>query len=97
MARVVVRVELHGATTEWQYEQLHMQMADAGFRRMITGSSGSHYWLPAATYCSEGYRTEAAARDAAWEAAAGVVPSYAVIATCGDSAWHGLIEVRTAA
>jgi hypothetical protein len=97
MARVVVRVELHGATTEQQYERLHAQMASAGFGRTIVAGNGAQYWLPTATYSSEGYSSETTARDAAWNAAAGITSSYAVIATCGGSAWQGLSEVRMAA
>jgi hypothetical protein len=97
MARVVVRVELHGATTEQQYECLHAQMAAAGFGRTIVAGNGAEYWLPTAMYSSERYSGEATARDAAWNAAAGITHSYAVIATCGGSAWQGLSEVRAAA
>lgn len=97
MARVVVRVELHGASTEQQYERLHEQMASAGFGRTITGADGNQYWLPTATYSSERFASEATARDAAWNAAAGIVGKYAVIATCGGSAWRGLSTVSQAA
>ena len=90
MARVVVRVELHGATTEQQFERLHTQMASAGFGRTILAGDGSRCWLPTATYYSEKFASETIARDAAWTAAAGIVSSYAVIATCGPSAWKGL-------
>lgn len=95
MARVVVRVELHGATTEGQYERLHAQMAAAGFDPTITGGNGIRFWLPTATYSSDRYGSAVAARDAAWSAASGIVRSYAVIATAGDSAWQGLSEAKT--
>jgi hypothetical protein len=97
MARVVVRVELHGATTEQQYERLHTRMASAGFSRTITAGNGGQYWLPTATYSSDRYGSETLARDAAWAASAGITSSYAVIATCGNSAWNGLAEVRSTA
>jgi hypothetical protein len=97
MARVVVTVNLHGASTEQAYERLHARMAAAGFSRTITGGNGSGYWLPTATYQTERYRTEAAARDAAWDAADGITRSYAVVATCGVSAWRGLMEELPAA
>lgn len=97
MARVVVRVELHGATTEEQYERLHAQMAAAGFARTIMGGNGVRYALPTATYSSERYTSETTARDAAWLAASGISRSYAVIATCGNSAWQGLSETRSVA
>jgi hypothetical protein len=97
MARVIVRVELHEANTEQQYERLHRQMAAAGFGRTITGGDGNKYWLPTATYSSEQFASETAARDAAWNAVAGIVAKYAVIATSGPSAWEGLSTVSQAA
>ena len=97
MARVIVRVELHGASTEQQYERLHTQMAGAGFGRTITGSDGNQYVLPTATYSSERFANESVACDAAWKAAAGITASYAIIATCGQSAWRGLTASHFAA
>lgn len=97
MARVIVRVELHGATTEQQYDRLHAQMESAGFKRTIVGGDSRQYWLPTATYSSERFTSETSARDAAWAAASGIVKSYAVIATCGQSAWQGLTQVQQAA
>jgi len=97
MARILVRVELHGPTTPQHYERLDAQMAAAGFSRTVISGNASEYWLPNATYSSERYRTEGAARDVAWVAANGVARSYAVIATCGTSAWRGLFEAQTAA
>lgn len=97
MARVIVRVELHGATTEQQYDRLHAQMATAGFNRTIAGSDGKQYWLPTATYSSDRFTSETSARDAAWTAGSGIVKSYAVIATCGQSAWQNLAQVNQAA
>lgn len=96
MARVIVRVEIHGATTEQQYERLHTQMAAASFDPTITGGNGVRYWLPTATYSSDRYSSASAARDAAWTAAAGIVRSYAVIATAGESAWQSLSEAPAA-
>lgn len=90
MAHVVVRVELHGAVTEDQYQRLHAAMQRSGFVRTIVGGDGAKYWLPTAMYYSDTYADAASARDAAWQAASGIAPSYAVLATCGPSAWRGL-------
>lgn len=49
MANFSVRVELHGASWD-DYEVLHAEMADRGFSREITGSSGRSYQLPTAEY-----------------------------------------------
>jgi hypothetical protein len=97
MARVVIRVDLHGEATERDYERLNSQMATAGFVRTITSSDGIQYWLPDATYASESYGNEISARDAAWNAANGIVRSYAIVATCGPSAWQGLSTIRRSA
>lgn len=93
MARVVVRVELHGATTEEQYARLHVQMAAAKFARRISGGDGAIYLLPTATYVSDAFETVNAALDSAWSAAAGITASYGVIATQGSSMWTGLPKV----
>lgn len=90
MAHVAVRVELHGAVTEDQYQRLHAAMQARGFVRTITAGNGTRYWLPTATYCSDAYADATSARDAAWQAADGIAPTYAVLATCGQSAWRGL-------
>lgn len=90
MAHVAVRVELHGAVTQDQYGRLHAAMQTRGFARAITAGNGVRYWLPTAIYSSEAYSDATSATDAAWEAAAGIVPAYAVLATCGQSAWRGL-------
>jgi len=93
MAAVVVRVELHGATTEEQYSRLHDAMRRAGFGRTITSGDGTQYWLPTATYRSATFADASTAQAAAWEAAKGIAPSYEVIATCGSSSWRGLKAV----
>lgn len=90
MAQVVVRVELHGATTEDQYQRLHTAMQARGFARTIVADGGARYLLPTATYYSDRYADAASATDAAWQGANGIAPSYAVLATCGPSAWRGL-------
>jgi hypothetical protein len=90
MAHVVVRVEMHGNTTEEQYKRLHAAMQSRGFVRTITNGSGTKYWLPTAMYYSNAYSDAATARDAASQAAAGIASAYSVIATCGPSAWQGL-------
>ena len=67
MARVIVRVELHGATTEEQYARLHTQMAGIKFVRRIKGSDSTTYLLPTATYVSDAFETLSAALDSAWK------------------------------
>ena len=92
MAHVVVRVELHGGT-DAQYQLLHTKMFAAGFTRTILGGDGSTYNLPTAMYYSNNYATPTLARAAAWGAATGVTPSYAVIAAGTEVAWQGLAKV----
>jgi hypothetical protein len=92
MPRVMVRVELHGATAE-QYDQLRVQMASARFARIIAGADGESYALPTATYCSDSYDSANAACNAGWSAAAGITRSYGVVATQGSSVWRGLPKV----
>lgn len=88
MAHVVVRVELHGPTVEAQYTRLHAAMAAAGFSRTIPGSDGAAYGLPPAMYYSDRFSEARDAQKAAWSAASGIAPSYAVIATLGSSSWN---------
>jgi hypothetical protein len=91
MANVIVRVELHGATTETQYQALHQAMAAIGFERTIVdGNSGTRKQLPTAMYYSNRYANVPSARDAAWKAASGLGIARAVIAAGDVIAWEGL-------
>ena len=91
MANVIVRVELHGATTETQYQALHQAMAAIGFERTIVdGKTGVHQRLPTAMYYSTRYANVPSARDAAWKAASRLGIARAVIASGDVIAWEGL-------
>lgn len=89
MAHIVVRVELHGGS-EAHYQLLHAKMQAAGFSRAILGGDGLMWNLPTAMYYSNIFATPALARSSAWEAAAGITATYAVIAAGVDVAWQGL-------
>jgi len=90
LANAIVRVELHGATTEAQYQTLHQAMAAIGFERAITGGRGARYQLPTAMYYSTRYPSVQAARDAAWTAASRIGLARAVVAAGSEVAWEGL-------
>lgn len=91
MAHTLVRVELHGATTETQYQTLHRAMAAIGFERTIVdGNTGTRMQLPQAMYFSVRYATVASARDAAWIAASGTGLARAVVAAGHEIFWNGL-------
>jgi hypothetical protein len=90
VANVIVRVELHGATTEAQYQTLHQAMAAIGFERTITGGGGARFQLPTAMYYSTRYPNVQAARDAAWIAASRTQVARAVVAAGSEVAWEGL-------
>ena len=49
MANYIARVELHAATYD-DYEELHGNMGQQGFSRVIRGSDGKDYHLPTGTY-----------------------------------------------
>jgi len=49
MANYIARVELHSASYD-DYEELHDNMGQQGFARMIRGSDGKDYHLPTGTY-----------------------------------------------
>jgi hypothetical protein len=93
MANTLVRVELHAATTEAQYQTLHRAMAAIGFDRIIPNREGQRFQLPTATYYSTRYRNVAEARDAAWKAASAASPAHAVVASGESVAWEGLKPV----
>jgi hypothetical protein len=71
---IIVRVELHAATTVTQYEALHRAMAGAGFQRTIPGGQDSEWELPTASYYSNRFPTVEEAKTAAWQAARGAAP-----------------------
>jgi hypothetical protein len=91
MANTIVRVELHGATNEAQYQKLHQAMAAIGFERTIVeGNTRARMQLPTAMYYSTRYATVPAARDAAWKAALPTGLARAVVAAGEVIAWEGL-------
>jgi hypothetical protein len=74
------RVELHGAS-ERDYENLHVFMEGARFRRSIDGGDGRQYELPTATYYSFGSLSVVEVRQLALNAAARTGRAAWVLAT----------------
>ncbi len=91
---ILVRVELHAATTAAQYETLHRAMEGVGFQRTIPGGQGSQWELPTASYYSNAYNNVEQAKNAAWQAARGVATAQAVIASGHFIAWEGLRRIN---
>ena len=50
MPKFMVRVEIVGAKSRSDYEELHEEMATEGFTRRLTSSGGIEYKLPHAEY-----------------------------------------------
>jgi hypothetical protein len=91
MARYVTRVELHGAATWQQYDNLHRQMAVQGFSRYIKDSNNITYELPAAEYWCETPNDRNQVLAAAKIAASAVVPNYSVmVSEVNVVTWSGL-------
>lgn len=93
MANVLVRVELHAATSVTEYEALHRAMEQIGFQRTIRDVGGATYRLPTASYYSAKYATVPLARDAASKASAVVSRPRAIIASGDIISWDGLEQV----
>jgi hypothetical protein len=91
---ILIRVELHAATTVAQYEGLHSAMQQAGFQRTIPGGQNSQWQLPTASYYSNRFATVDQAKNAAWQAARGIATAYAVVASGPSIVWEGLERQR---
>jgi hypothetical protein len=91
MANYIARVELHSATYE-DYEELHDNMDQQGFARMIRGSDGKDYHLPTGTYVMRNSNVlRSDALDRAGNAAAQTGKKSSIIVADWDSAtWRGL-------
>jgi len=78
VASYITRVELHSAVYS-DYENLHREMAAAGFRRVIKGDDGIWYQLPLAEYSCETTFTINQVHAAADSAASRTGKSHAVL------------------
>lgn len=77
MANFIIRVVLHGATSE-QYEMLHARMAAGGAVRTIRSDNGLVYDLPDGNYYWDTVSDELYVRDEVKRVADGVsqMPAY---------------------
>lgn len=92
MPRFTVRVELHQAH-ESDYERLHEEMEDEGFRRTITDSKGVTFKLPTAEYNLEGEFTTDQANERAAAAAQRTGKRFWILVTASNGRrWTGLPE-----
>jgi hypothetical protein len=91
MANYIARVELHSATYE-NYEELHGNMSQQGYSRMIRGSDGKDYHLPTGTYVMRNSNSPRSdALDRAGNAAAQTGKKSSIIVAEWDNAtWRGL-------
>lgn len=94
MASFIARVELHAADYD-DYEELHSYMQQKGYKRKITGDSGTTSKLPTGTYVMEDAsisRSDALQR--AVKAAEGTGKKSAVIvAEWSAASWQGLDKI----
>ena len=94
MARFIVRVELHDASTWQDYELLHKKMEAEGFTRTITGSNGVTYHLPPAEYEMQGSYSKEEVLTKAERAASQTRKRHGIIVTeANGQIWRGLKEV----
>lgn len=93
MPSFTIRVELHHADDD-DYETLHSEMEDRGFRRTIVSDDNTTYHLPTAEYNYSGNVDLDAVLTKAKSAARATGKSAAVLVTqSGGRKWHGLAEV----
>jgi hypothetical protein len=92
MAFYIVRVELHGAKTEAEYEVLHKAMAARGFHRSMT-DSGKTVHLPSATYCMSSNYTAQQIEQLTEEAAKTTGKTFWVLVVQSAGLWWRLPEV----
>ncbi len=106
MANFIVRVELHGATSD-DYTKLHADMELAGFKRTIISSNRTTLQLPTAEYVISSFADGESIRDAAYNVAIGVCRDSRTMNQNGKSqnpsviaaeflnlSWRNLDEVR---
>ena len=93
MPQFIVRVELHGAVYNSDYDTLHNAMSDVGFSRIIA-SNGVKYYLPTAEYVMISNSTRSQILTLAKNASAKTGKPFEVLVTEGYCAWDGLVPVR---
>lgn len=91
MSLYTIRVELHNATSQSDYQNLHQNMQKKGFSTTIKADNGALYHLPTAEYNIEGNYSISQVQQAACDAAKMVGKKYTVLVTKGISrSWFGL-------
>lgn len=94
MSRFTVRVELHRADDDDDYELLHAEMEKRGFARTIRGSDGLTYQLPPAEYDFHGSVSTDAVLDVAQHAANATGRRSSILVTEAISRrWRGLPRI----
>jgi hypothetical protein len=91
MANYIARVELHAASYD-DYEELHDNMGQQGFARLIRGSDGKDYHLPTGTYVMRNTsvpRSDALDRAGAAAQQTGKKSSI-IVADWESATWRGL-------
>ena len=94
MSLFIVRVELHGAVYNSDYDILHTAMANAGFNRIITADNGKKYFLPTAEYVMSSNTTRSQILSLAKNAAAMTGKTFGVLVVEGGCTWEGLDPVK---
>jgi hypothetical protein len=93
MAAFTTRVELHDAVSS-DYDKLHEEMKNRGFKQTVRSDDGITYQLPDAEYNYSGDITRLEVRDKAKAAASQVKKSFGILVTESDGrAWYGLEKV----
>ena len=91
MPNFTARIELHGAKTSEDYENLHREMENKGFSRDITDSKGVSYRLPTAEYNYVGQRTIEQVLEMAKSAASKVKADFeAIVTESNGRRWYNL-------
>jgi hypothetical protein len=80
MARIVVRIELHGAKV-CDYEEVHKKMVLKGYTRRMHDYSSSWFKCPTAEYLITRNATPALIRDEVSTVVGSINKSYSVMAT----------------
>ena len=94
MTSFITRIELHNATYQ-DYQRLHLEMAGAGFQRVIRGDDGFFYDLPDAEYAKVGTYTIEQVHASAKLAAAKTGRTHGILVSEYVRArWSGLPRVN---
>lgn len=88
MAKILARVELHGAS-DASYNELHSLMSNIGFSKTITTDDGRRWELPSGTYVTQSNMPLIDIRENVSLIANSLSTSVASVWVCNydDSAW----------